>query len=100
MERQLALATLETYANAQNIYEKGAFSVPVAEILLDEELPEAVAERTLGSGTSADLSPVSGYTAENYEAGATKIRIAYETPTNCSVGGNPDPETSGCKETS
>jgi hypothetical protein len=96
----LTLATPENYANARVLYENGAFSAPMAEVLLDEFLETSISEESIVVGTGADITGiVKGFAAEHYATGERNLLIAYNGQSDCKVGGNPDPQTSGCKKT-
>lgn len=85
------------------IYTDGAFSKSYAEITLDEPLEADLAKGVEVTGVNADGSTVRGVTAAAFPTGAPVIQVQYHagtqqaTWTDCHVGGNPDPNTKGCK---
>lgn len=102
METQLAFATDESFMIARNIYEQGSHSKPVAVVTLNTPLTARVLEGTAVSGRSSSTSQVTGTVYEDYEVGATEIKIQYDvisiqaTHVGCQVGGSAEPLTDGC----
>lgn len=88
---------------AMKVYAEGAFSKSYAEIQLATALEADVAKGLEVYGLSADQKVVRGKTAAVFKQGQSIIQVQYHaspqqaTWTNCHVGGNPDPNTEGCK---
>jgi hypothetical protein len=103
MEAQLALSTDQGRNAALRIYTEGAFSKSYAEITLAVPLEVDVAKETTVVGKTADGNEVRGATTDIFRTGDTIIEVQYHagtsqaTWTNCHVGGNPEPNTKGCK---
>lgn len=103
-EKQLAVGTPQSWNAAMEIYTKGAFSDPIAELNLTQPLanPLSVGDGILGFSTG-EASEVKAAVIENYPKGTTIIRVAYdvnqiqENFVGCQVGANPNPKTDGCK---
>lgn len=102
IEQQLALASTETYANALRIYQEGAYSKMVAEIVLTDPLPTDIARGTLVSGFGAKGNQILGYAYEDNRSFSDSIRIRYKTSDDqnsyvlCQVGASQTPKTVGC----
>jgi hypothetical protein len=107
IEDLLAEQSTESFAEAQRMYQEGAFSKTVSDLTvagLPVEIPQGT--KLVGSsGNSTDTSvstqqvtsvEVFAYAAEGYPEGATSIRVQYVNE-GCYVGANPDPVTEGCK---
>ena len=104
MEEQLALATTDSYAQAQAIYEEGAHSKSFAEVTLTDTLPGAIEKGTGFVGTNANGDEVRGVAMEAAPTGATTLKVQYAVSdmqasyVNCQVGAlGDDGNTEGCK---
>ena len=103
MEDQLALGTDQGRDAALRVYQEGAFSKSYAEITLTEPLKIDVGAGVTVTGKNADGMEVMGKTTDPFKTGDTIILVQYHagtvqaTYTDCHVGGNPDPNTKGCK---
>ena len=106
METALLVAGTDAgaFAQAQSVYEKGGNSKSFAEVTLTAGLPFRINRGAVFTGTAVDGSTVGGVAMDNYDAGATIIRIQYETSAvqenyvGCRVGGLPASAqmTDGC----
>ena len=102
MEQQLALATTETYANALRIYQEGAYSKMVAEIVLKDPLPTDIGRGTPVKGFGERGNQVLGRAYEDTRAFSESFRIRYQTVDDqnnyvlCQVGASQTPNTVGC----
>ena len=104
IEELLDLQTEESFAQAQRMYEEGAFSKTVSTLTLSAALTVALPHGTKMVGSTSDTSdvvasgrsasPVEVFAYSDQEAGATTIRVQYLNE-GCYVGANPDPVTSG-----
>jgi hypothetical protein len=103
MVKQLALETMDSYANAKAIYTDGAFSKSVARVTLTAALTSPLNGGTTVSGKTEDGMEVAGKVLDDYPADTTVLEIQYQTNAiqnnyvGCQVGANPNPFTEGCK---
>ena len=103
IEEQLAMETDQGRVIAMKVYTEGAFSKSYAEIQLTQPLPVDVGKGVEVFGQAADGKIVRGKTAAAFKTGDSIIQVQYHagtqqaTWTNCHVGGNPNPNTQGCK---
>jgi hypothetical protein len=103
MEKQLALATSESYAKAKAIYTDGAFSKSVARVTLTSALASPLNGGTAVTGKTEDGVEVAGKLLDDYPTDTTVLEIQYQTNAiqnnyvGCQVGANPNPFTEGCK---
>ena len=103
MEKQLSLATSESYAKAKAIYENGAFSKSYAKVALTTALTGPLNDGTGVTGMSADDVEIAGKVMGNFPTGSNEILIQYQTNSiqsnyvACQVGSNPSPNTQGCE---
>jgi hypothetical protein len=98
MERQLALGSFD---KAKQIYKQGAHMSPYAKIHLEQPLRHDVESGTQVLGMSgASKQAIYGNIGGAMKGTAT-LYVNYadedETAASCSVGGNLDPSTEGCK---
>jgi len=102
IEQQLALATTETYANALRIYQEGAYSKMVAELVLKDLLPTDIERGTPVKGFSEKGNQVLGSAYDDNRAFSESFRIRYKTSEDqnnyvlCQVGASQTPKTVGC----
>jgi hypothetical protein len=103
MEKQLSLATSESYAVAKDIYINGAFSKSFARSTLKTALTGPLNDGTDVTGKTEDGTEVPGKVLGNFPTGTTEIEIQYQANSiqnsyvRCQVGANPNPFTEGCK---
>lgn len=98
----LLRGTNESFSQAHDVYGKGAFSMPFADLTLEHGLPRDVPHATHIQGNNAKGETVKGK-AMGAKVNATKLMVLYEISevqesyVNCQVGGNPNPNLEGCK---
>ena len=103
IEAQLALGTDQGRQQALKVYTEGAFSKSYAEVTLTQGLLVDVAKGTTVIGTTADGKEVRSQTMTDTSSGDTVLLLQYHASpvqaswTDCHVGGNPEPNTNGCK---
>ena len=103
LETQLALGTDQGFQAALRIYTEGAFSKSYAEITLTTGVAVDVGKDVTVFGRAADGTQIRGKTMTAVKTGDTVLEIEYHASpvqaqwTNCHVGGNPEPNTDGCK---
>jgi len=92
LERQLALATDESFAAAKAIYQEGGHSKSYAIVVLSSPLVSGVSKGTAITGVTADGAPVQGKAYADHPAGETELRMQYITTdmqdsyVSCQVG--------------
>ena len=95
-----------SFRTAQQIYQHGASSRPVAELILDEPLPGTIPARTkvLGKAYNGGWTPiVSGRLHSEAKKGTSVLQVMYDIRDDlddyvgCLVGENPNPVTDQCK---
>jgi hypothetical protein len=96
--------SLGSFNAAFVVYDRGAFSDPIAELKLGVPLSNPLSEGDKVLGYSmGGVNAVNGYAIDNFPKGSTAIEVAYEISpiqanyVGCQVGGNPNPKTEGCK---
>lgn len=107
MGELMAKGTFDDFMEAKNVYEFGAFAWPYAEVQIDGGAPAEVQKGTAVTGYTMMNDPVRGYVLEHVKPRQGKLRIEYEVDSTsdqaaasqCSVGGNPDPNFTNCKST-
>lgn len=86
---------------AQQVFEKGAFSRSYAELTFGlEGLPGDVKAHSSVKGAADSGEVIMGMMLDHGKLGDKVVRVLYENADNlgfCNVGGNPEPITSGCK---
>ena len=100
----LKLETNTGYKIAERVYREGGYSKPVAEIQFPIGLPEDILEGTpvTGEGVANDTT-VTGTVYKRADKGETLLLVRYDigedqdSYVQCQVGGNPNPNTDGCK---
>ncbi|CAB9509691.1 expressed unknown protein [Seminavis robusta] len=99
IEGRLALGTSEGTDQAQKVFEKGAYSKPYAYLTLSPALTAIVPVGTNVTGQTANGVEIRGTTYEmDAQVGDTPLLVRYSSENNqqCLVGGNPNPNTTGC----
>lgn len=92
MEKQLGLATSDSYALAKDIYQNGAHSKSIAEVTIPGGASAAIPKGAAVLGKTSSGSEVRGSALEEVAAGATALRIQYSTTdiqdayVDCQVG--------------
>ena len=103
---ELDKGTRTGFATATRIYQEGAYSGSIAELVLVEPLDVDVPRGTILTGQAYDSSKytqVSGKTFRAHSKGDRTIEVAYDAiggetaSIPCKVGGNPTPTLEGCK---
>lgn len=103
IESELAKKTEQGQENALKVYAEGAFSQSYAEITLSNGVGLDVAKDTEVYGRSAGGKMVRGKIMNLVQTGEPVIEVQYHASpvqtswTDCHVGGNPEPNTNGCK---
>ncbi len=91
---------------AQRVYQEGAFSRPVAELYLDQELESSIPAGAEVIGTAYDWETyalVKGTLHVKAQKGTRVLEILYdirddqENYVQCQAGANPNPFIDGCK---
>lgn len=107
MSELMAKGTFDNFMEAKKVYEFGAFAWPYADLQIDGGSPVEVKKGTPVTGYTMLNDPVRGHVLEHVKPRQGKFRIEYETdslldnaaPSQCSVGGNPEPNFNNCKWT-
>ncbi|CAJ1931940.1 unnamed protein product [Cylindrotheca closterium] len=99
---ELKKETQRGWTNAEKIYREGAFSKPVAKILLNSPLEDDLPAKTTVKGVDTSGFPVSGTLFKEAKVDERELMIQYDISevqanyVNCQVGGNPAPNVGGC----
>lgn len=111
MDLQLIQSELEKeresgFRIAQRVYQEGAFSRPVAELILDEPLEFTIpaGSEIIGPAVDGDsFALVKGTAHVKAREGDTVLEVLYDIRDDqqdyvqCQAGANPDPFIAGCK---
>lgn len=101
----MAKGTFDDFMEAKQVYEFGAFAWPYAEMQIDGGSPVEVKKGTPVTGYTMLNDPVRGYVLEHVKPRQGKFKIEYDidslsdqsAASQCSVGGNPNPNFRNCK---
>jgi hypothetical protein len=96
------------FRSAQRVYQDGAFSRPVAELILHNELEFSLSSGTEVIGTTysseSSFTVAKGTVHKHAKKGDRVLEVLYDIRddqgdnyTECQVGANPDPTIYGCK---
>ncbi|CAB9510543.1 expressed unknown protein [Seminavis robusta] len=106
MENLLNLQTPESMAQAQAVYEEGAFTQNYAVLTLTSPVGDGVdLPKGMSVSGPAFVNPAvqaRGFLMEDLQAGATEVLVAYATSASqrsyvgCQVGASPDPTLDEC----
>lgn len=105
MSELMAKGTFDDFMKAKEVYEFGAFAWPYADLQIDGGSPKELTKGTPVTGYTIKNDPIRGYILEHVKPRQGKFRIEYEVDSTsetavasqCSVGGNPDPNFNACK---
>ena len=96
IETQLQLGSIEGYNAAMDVYNKGAYSAPIAKLKVDP-LQSTLTSGDVLSGLSTNLEQEVKLTVvSNYPPGRDAVLVKYTNTTTCIVGGLSDPIVDGC----
>ncbi|GAX18947.1 hypothetical protein FisN_8Hh166 [Fistulifera solaris] len=104
MSELMAKGTFDDFMEAKQVYEFGAFAWPYAEMQIDGGSPVEVKKGTPVTGYTMLNDPVRGYVLEHVKPRQGKFKIEYDidslseqsAASQCSVGGNPNPNFRNC----
>lgn len=97
MEDILSTGVESDFLKAYGVYEFGANSRPYAMLSFDRGLPVDVNEGVSIKGNTITNKPVEGLVLQNAKHGSQTLKVEYIGSPSCVVGGNPNPQTEGCK---
>jgi hypothetical protein len=104
IKAHLQKGTNTAYKSAERVYREGAFSKPVAELIFHDPLNQHIPKGTSVIGDAvANGTEVNGTVLHGAFKGDGHVLVQYdishveESFAQCQVGGNPKPNTQGCK---
>merc|ERR1719203_760339 len=102
IEKELAVATDDSFSNARQIYNNGGNSKSYAALTLTEGLTSDIKKNQAIIGKNADGNEISGKAYQDYDSGAQNLKVLYETTdiqasyVQCQVGALKETNTQGC----
>ena len=91
------LGTQDALDEAESIFLKGAFSDSYAQLTLVDSLLTEIKAGTHVTGTTTAGSETKGHVYEDAKVGDTKLKIVYDEPYSCYIGGLSEPVRDHCK---
>ena len=91
------LGTQDALDEAESIFLKGAFSDSYAQLTLVDSLLTEIKAGTHVTGTTTAGSETKGHVYEDAKVGDTKLKVVYDEPYSCYIGGLSEPVRDHCK---